>query len=91
MRKKDLKSLKLRNINLLPLKEDIAERISRLSDATGASAEAIIDAATQVLEVSLGRNIIVHDEPTQTDVKIDTYKKYPEISKLKFKGNEELG
>jgi hypothetical protein len=89
MDKKDLQKLKLRNVNLLPLDEKVAKRIGRLSDATGASAEAIIDAATQVLEVSLGRNITVHDEPSQTEVKIDTYKKYPEISKLEFNEDEE--
>ena len=76
MKKDAIKKLKKRNVNLAPLSTETAERISRLTVATGASVKSIIDAATQVLEYSLGKEIILRDMNTHIEEKIDTYTKY---------------
>lgn len=74
---------KLKNVMLAPLDKDTVKRIKRISSSTGESATAIINAAVQVLEKSLGRQLIVRPEKENWDLKINHFRKYKKVIDLK--------
>ncbi len=76
------KKLKEKEIELAPVDKHTAKRIKKISKATGQSPWAIISAAIQVLEKSLGRTVVVKSEDSSINLQINHFKKYKEVSDL---------
>lgn len=73
---------KLKNSTLAPLDNETVKRIKKINKVTGENATAIINAAVQVLEKSLGRQLIVRPEAGNWDLKINNFKRYKKIVDL---------
>ena len=73
---------KLKHATLAPLDNDTVKRIKKINKVTGENATAIINAAVQVLEKSLGRQLIVRPEDEKWDLKINNFRKYKKVVDL---------
>ncbi len=76
MRNNVRKLLKKSEVEFAVVDKETAERIHKLAKTTDESATALLNAAVQILEKSLGRELTVHKPNSKWRLKINHLTKY---------------
>ncbi len=82
MNKQLVKAIKNREVELAAIDKKTATRIQKIAESTGADASSIINASVQLLEKSLGREVVVKDSKSPWNLIINHFKKYNRISQI---------
>lgn len=67
---------------LAPVDKETVKKISRLVKETNSNSISIINAAIRILERAIGRQIVLRQDGSEWELKINRFKKYKEITSL---------
>ncbi len=82
MNRRFRKKIKNEEVDLVPLDKETTDKIKRINESTGEDAKSIIEAGINLLEQTLGRQLVVKSTSGSSNLVINHYRKYSKVKDL---------